>query len=283
MSHQANSCLRRPPRGGNNKSLKECLEALYRTYNLRTFIHPDPVEFLHVYPDPKDREVAGMIAASLAYGRVQQILKSVSSILEKMGPSPSAFLAQSNPETLFKTFDGFIHRFASGRHLSFLLIAIRDIQNRYESLNHLFLNGFSKNEATVEGALSAFGQHIFTAAHGCSGHLIPLPERGSACKRLNLFLRWMVRQDTVDPGGWEGIPASKLIVPLDTHLHALSLRLGFTTRKGADMTTALEVTHRFRQICPEDPVRYDFALTRFGIRGDMHPDDLTFYLCKALK
>jgi len=102
--------------------------------------------------------------------------------------------------------------------------------------------------------------------------LLPCPEKGSACKRYHLYLRWMVRKDAVDPGGWDGISASKLIVPLDVHMHRICMGLGLTSRAQADLKTALEVTQRFRAIVPEDPVRYDFALTRTGIRNDL---DLT--------
>lgn len=262
-----------------NPPLKGCLEALYAAYHSRDFVHPDPVGFLYDYPDPLDREIAGMIAACLAYGRVRQIHKSVSWVLEKMNPSPWVFLHQSSPRAVFQTFDGFVHRFATGRHLSFLLVAIKTLQRRHGSLNRLFLKGFAANGFTVEKALNAFLHHILEAASGGTGHLVPLPDRKSACKRFNLFLRWMVRRDAVDPGGWEGIPTSRLIVPLDTHLHAISLRLGFTRRKNTGMATALEVTRRFAEICPRDPVRYDFVLTRFGIREDLDLDTLFSYLC----
>ncbi|MBW2545477.1 MAG: TIGR02757 family protein, partial [Deltaproteobacteria bacterium] len=103
---------------------------------------------------------------------------------------------------------------------------------------------------------------------------VPLPAKGSACKRLNLFLRWMVRRDDVDPGGWDDIPPSKLVIPLDTHMHRICLAFGFTKRKQADMKTALEITDSFRAIVPDDPVRYDFALTRLGIRKDAAPASL---------
>ncbi|MEJ2656586.1 MAG: DUF2400 family protein, partial [Desulfobacterales bacterium] len=113
-----------------------------------------------------------------------------------------------------------------------------------------------------------------TAKNCDVGHLIALPQRGSACKRMNLLLRWMVRKDNVDPGGWRGVPWSKLIIPLDTHMHKIGLKLGFTKNRQANMRTALEITSGFRKIIPEDPVKYDFALTRFGIRSDMHIDSL---------
>ncbi|MFW6062129.1 MAG: DUF2400 family protein [Planctomycetota bacterium] len=103
---------------------------------------------------------------------------------------------------------------------------------------------------------------------------MPDPSRGSACKRLLLWLRWMVRRDAVDPGDWRGVPASKLVIPLDVHMHRITRLLGFTRRKQANLATAMEVTAGFARLCPADPVRYDFALTRFGIHPDMEPDEL---------
>ena len=105
----------------------------------------------------------------------------------------------------------------------------------------------------------------------------PSPERGSACKRINLFLRWMVRKDRVDPGGWDKVPRSMLIIPLDTHMYHICTGLNMTCRKSADMTTAVEITEAFRKIAPEDPVRYDFSLTRLGIRKDADPDSFLRY------
>ncbi len=99
-----------------------------------------------------------------------------------------------------------------------------------------------------------------------SGHLLPLPSRGSACKRLHLFMRWMVRNDDVDPGGWNMIPSSELIVPVDVHMHRIGIQLGFTSRKAADAKTAKEITEGFRVVSSDDPVKYDFALTREGIQ-----------------
>jgi uncharacterized protein (TIGR02757 family) len=282
MDKKTHEPLPKKPRRTDHGRWKARLEILYDAYHAKPFVHPDPVAFLYDYPDPKDREIVGMIAACLAYGRVGQILKSVSRVLEKMVPSPSIFLNQSTPNDILKTFDGFVHRFATGRHLSFLLVAIKALQTTHGSLNRLFLSGFSPRETTVANALKLFARQMVTAASGGTGHLIPLPERGSACKRLNLFLRWMVRCDAVDPGGWEGIPAGALIVPLDTHLHRLSRWMGFTTRKSPGMPAALEVTRRFRQICPADPVRYDFVLTRFGIREDLQPEDLHAHLGSLL-
>lgn len=169
-------------------------------------------------------------------------------------------------------FTEFRHRFAGGSHLAAMLIGAKQIITAHGSLCKCFLEGLGPDDATVLPALSSFAESFVAASDNGCAHLIPLPHRGSACKRMNLLLRWMVRKDAVDPGGWDEVPASKLIIPLDVHMHRISARLGFTGRKQADMRTALEITAAFRSLVPDDPVRYDFVLTRLGIRDDI-PED----------
>jgi len=248
------------------------LEELYFLYNDRKYVHPDPLEFLYDYPDPLDRELVGLISSSLAYGRVAQILKSVSFILEKMRHSPVSFLKESSGKSLKSTFSGFKHRFTTGEEMASMLIKARGLIEQYGSLNECFLTCFDKDDETIIPALSAFVERFNGNDCDFKNSLLPAPDKGSACKRLNLFLRWMVRKDEVDPGGWEGIPASKLIIPLDTHMYRICGRLDMTCRKQADLLTALEITEGFRKISPEDPVRYDFAITRLGIRSDAEPE-----------
>jgi uncharacterized protein (TIGR02757 family) len=243
------------------------LDALYCQYNRRDRVYPDPLVFLYAYPDIRDREIVGLIASSLAYGRVTQIYKSLSRVFEKMGASPCYFLRQSTRRSLNDAFDGFSHRFAAAENLVNLMLAITDVLDRYGSICGCFLDGMTAESDTVLPALTRFVA-AFTAGYSQGlGHLIPLPERGSACKRLNLFLRWMVRKDDVDPGGWKQVPASKLIIPLDVHMHRVGILLGFTRRKQADMRTALEITRAFSRIIPDDPLRYDFTLCRMGMNG----------------
>jgi uncharacterized protein (TIGR02757 family) len=244
------------------------LEALYHRYNQREFVQPDPLQFLYHYEGLCDREVAAFVASSLAYGRVAQILKSVSFVLERMVPSPSVFLKHACLEGIGKTFAGFRHRFTTAEKLCAMLVAIKEILERHGSLHVCFSAGLKDDDQTILPALCAFTRELIGKATGRLDHLVPSPVGGSACKRLNLFLRWMVRRDAVDPGGWENVPQSKLIVPVDTHMHRICLRLGLTTRKQANMATALEITEGFRALAPDDPVRYDFSLTRLGIRRD---------------
>jgi uncharacterized protein (TIGR02757 family) len=244
------------------------LERIYDRYHRRCYVHPDPLEFLYLYKDLGDREIVALIASSLAYGNVKQILRSVSLVLRKMGPRPSAFLLDAPSNRIAGTFSDFKHRFTTGQDIARLLWGVKRVIVKHGSLQQCFLSRLHPNDHNVIPALSAFVENLFP--EGCD-FLIPTPGRGSACKRLNLFLRWMVRRDDVDPGGWDGVSPSKLLVPLDTHMHRIALTLGLTKRKQADLRTAIEITEAFRKLSPGDPVRYDFVLTRFGIRKDLDP------------
>lgn len=252
------------------------LGELYDRYDHREFVHPDPLEFLYDFQEVADREVAGVVASSLAFGRVAHILKSVSTVLGAMGPSPAGFLSGSSRRSLERAFSGFRHRWTTGEQVAGALTGVRNVIREHGSLEACFLAGFAPDDGTVVPALCAFSRAL-SLAGGYRGasceYLLPSPEKGSACKRLNLFLRWMVRRDGVDPGGWTGVPASKLVIPLDTHMHRIGLALGITRRKNADMRAALEMTAAFAEIAPEDPVRYDFCLTRLGMRGGVALED----------
>ena len=252
------------------KITKAELDDLYRTYNKKKYVHPDPLEFLYNYPDIRDREIVGLIASSLAYGRVAQILKSVGRILAKTGQSPYRFVRRTRPADFHRIYCGFKHRFTTHCDIANLFSALHRILKEYGSLNECFVAGMGRDDETTAPALDVFLEKL-----DCTGgYLIPLPRKGSACKRMHLYLRWMVRKDGVDPGGWEGIAPARLIVPLDTHMANIGKTLGMTKRKSADQKMALDITGSFRAISPADPVKYDFALTRFGIHPDMEMDDL---------
>lgn len=246
----------------------DSLERLYRELNRRRYVHPDPLEFLYEYDDPDDRQVVALVASSLAYGRVKQILRSVAAVLAELGPQPARSLAEMSPSRLRRALAGFKHRFSTGEHVAALLLGAKRLMRQFGSLKACFNQGLSPADETILPALRQFVSRIAEAAGGECGHLLPDPACRSACKRLNLMLRWLVRRDDVDPGGWTCVGSEKLIVPLDTHMHKISLALGMTARRSADMRTALEVTAAFREISPGDPARYDFALTRLGIRDD---------------
>lgn len=245
------------------------LERTYKEYNCRRYVSPDPLQFLYAYEQVRDREIAALVAGLLAYGRVRQIIKSVSGVLCLMGCSPSAFLTDTSHAGLKRICAGFRHRFATGSELGLLLCAMKNVISSYGSLYGCFRASMGADDTTVIPALKRFVNMLRGSVAGLDCHLLPCPGKGSACKRLHLFLRWMVRSDDVDPGGWEAIPAGALIVPLDTHMFRIGSALGFTARKQADVKAALEITRGFRRFSPGDPVKYDFALTRFGIRDEL--------------
>ena len=247
--------------------MKEKLEELYGKHNHREFVGQDPVGFLYDWPDLRDREIVAFVASSLAYGRVAQIHKSVSDVLKRMSPSPHAFLSSASEKTIQKAFRNFKHRFTTGEQLSCMLWGLKQILERHGSLQACFLSGLD-HQKTVLGALPRFTDELKGCAEERLCHLVACPERGSACKRLHLFLRWMVRHDEIDPGGWSNISSSQLIVPVDVHMHRICLHLGLTARRQANGRTALEITEAFREMAPQDPVKYDFVLTRLAIRDE---------------
>jgi len=252
----------------NRQAVADTLDRIYRQYHQRAYVHPDPLEFLYAWEDVQEREMVGLVAACLAYGRVVQILKSVAAVLEKMGPSPRRFATRSPFKTMSQTFSGFRHRFADGDRLAALLYGAGRVVRQFGSLENGFAAGLTPNRENLFPALN----HLFdqlTRGRRSPGHLLPDPGKTSACKRLHLYLRWMVREDRVDPGGWRCVAPSELVVPLDTHMHRIGRRLGFTHRHQADRRTALEVTDGFKTFCAEDPVRFDFSLTRLGIRSEL--------------
>ena len=253
---------------------KNALERIYSKYNRFCYIHPDPLEFVYRYEDPLDRELAGFIASTLAYGRVRQILKSVSVILDRMGPSPRRYLGCAGGSGIEKTFSDFKHRFTTAAELSAMLCGLKRVLRRHGSLEACFAGGMAKSDRTVIPALRAFLSEIIESSGGRPMSLVPSPDKESACKRMHLYLRWMVRKDEVDPGVWRRMSPAMLVVPLDTHMHRICRALDLTRRKGASLRTALEITEAFSYIVPEDPVRYDFSLTRAPIRGEKDPVDV---------
>jgi uncharacterized protein (TIGR02757 family) len=249
----------------SQKSLYPHLEALRERYNRREYVIPDPLQFLYNYERADDREVAGILASSLAFGNVTQIVNSISTVLELLGP-PAAGIRSRGRNELRSMLESFKHRYVTGVEVADLLYGASQLMDCYGSLCACFKAGLDSQADTLLPATTKFVAALRRESGGRS-YLIPSPNDGSACKRLNLYLRWMVRRDDVDPGGWD-VDASKLVVPLDTHMHRLGLALGLTRRRTADLKAAEEVTAAFRAMAPEDPVRYDFALTRLGIRSD---------------
>ncbi|MBD3285724.1 TIGR02757 family protein [candidate division WOR-3 bacterium] len=273
---------------GSLTSIIPQLESLYTCYNKKEYISPDPLQFLYDYTLLRDREIVGMVASSLAYGGIKQILASVGKALEPMGNSPYDFLISHSLPDLKRIYRDFKHRFAAGEDFALMLWGVKRMIEEYGSLEAGFLAGYDETFDTILSSLINYIDkiHEFTdndQEEVCYGygfkHLLPHPEKGGASKRLHLFLRWMVRKDAVDLGDWKHVSPTKLIVPVDLHMHRIALALELTSRKQANLKTALEITAAFREIVPDDPVKYDFVLTRLGIRDDT---DMEIFLKSCL-
>ncbi len=247
---------------------------------------PDPVAFPHRFADPRDAEAAAFVAASFAFGGALQITRFLERLFAVLGPSPHAALtardgltsaggrdAGADGETgspiPLSAVDGLRHRFISSAGVHRFLAVLRRAYLAHGTLEAMFSEGAGESPG-IRAALSRF-LRSFRDAWGEAlprerDFLFPDPLRGSAAKRHNLFLRWVVRgPDGVDLGIWKSVSPADLVVPLDTHLGRLARLLGLTARTAADWRTAEEITAAFRAVCPADPVRYDFALTRVGI------------------
>lgn len=255
--------------------LKQILEKLYRRYNHHNLIKPDPLQFVYQYNSPSDKEIVALLSAALAYGRVEQIEKSLTNLFARMGKSPYSFVKNFDKIGRGKLSD-FKHRFTTGQDISDLLALLKKVLGRYGSIQSFFVEGYNPNDKNVIPALTKFCDSLWVMYakenHGQPSvglkFLLAGPAGGSACKRLNLFLRWMVRKDDVDLGLWKSIDKAKLIVPVDVHIGRLCRILGFYNHKTVSLASAVEITENFAQIEPADPVKYDFALSRIGILGN---------------
>jgi uncharacterized protein (TIGR02757 family) len=257
-----------------NRDLKILLDGLAAGVD-ESFLSLDPLGIVRRYEAPEDREAAGWFAAMLAIGRADLIRKAVSEVLDAMGPSPARFLRRFEPARDGVRFKGFVYRFFRERDLVSASFLAREMMTGHGSIGTFFERGYRPFDNDTGPALTAFvrsfadmGAPVTAAAGLAPGTglraFLADPADGSACKRLNLFLRWMVRTRSPDLGLWPGIPASKLMIPLDTHLARFGRRLGLTTRSSADWKMAAELTESLRRFDPEDPVKYDFALCTIG-------------------
>ena len=252
--------------------LKAALDGLYAEYNRADAI-PDPIDIVRRYPERADREVVGFCAAGLAFGRVASVLQSVERVLAAMGPSPAAFVRRFDPRCDGRAFEPLVHRWTRGDDLAALMLTMRRMIEEAGSIEAFFLLGHGTSRTDVEATIESFSTRALALAPAEARrrprgvpYFFPRPSTGSACKRLNLYLRWMVRRDAVDLGAWSGVSPSQLIVPLDVHVVRLGQCLGLTGYRSPGWKMASDITASLRQLDPADPVRYDFALCHVGMR-----------------
>ena len=253
----------------------ERLEELYRSFDHVTSA-TDPVHIVRRYRSPADREVVGFCAAALAFGRVASVLQSIESLLAVMGPAPAQFVRGFDPDRERSRLAPLVHRWISGRDLMALLIVLRRMLTEAGSIEAFFLQGDDTPSPHVGPALDSFSTRALATdlrdAYGRRvprqrgvAYFFPRPSAGSACKRLNLFLRWMVRKDAIDLGVWSKVSPARLIVPLDTHVIRLGRCLKLTRYTSPGWKMAEDITQALRGFDPQDPVRFDFALCHVGM------------------
>ncbi|HEX9163946.1 MAG TPA: TIGR02757 family protein [Thermoanaerobaculia bacterium] len=249
--------------------LRERLDALVATFDIST-IEPDPLQLVLRYSNPYDQEVAALIAAAFAYGRADIVVRNAGAVLDAMTPAPHAYLQTFDRAEALTRFEGFAHRFHKTADLAELLDRLAAVVRSHGSLGALFRECYDHRDADIGPSLERFVSVILSRADGEESpaslrYLLTSPSDGSACKRMNLFLRWMVRRTSPDLGIWDFVDPAKLVVPLDTHVHRIATFLGLNRRKSPDWKSARNVTDSLAKFDAADPVRYDFAICRLGI------------------
>ena len=243
---------------------------LYFLMARKEYIKPDPLLFLYRYRKKEEKEVAALIACSLAFGRVEAIMAGVEKVLSLLSSLPGENIAEALKKTtleeLQKVFSSFRYRFVNGSDMALFLAGAGRLLQLYGSLEEAFLAGKEeKNSWDILVLLENFGRKLCYYFPEKKHFLFPVPSGKSACKRPLLMLRFLVRNRDVDTGIWKKIPPASLLVPLDTHMFRMAESLGFTSLKSANLTAAKMITEKFASFDPEDPVKFDFPLTRFGI------------------
>ena len=259
-----------------DEDLRVRLDALYARYDHR-FVDPDPLQFVRAQKSRGDREVVGLVASALAYGSVVQIKRSIAAVVATLGPRPAEAVRHLEPRDAARRLEAFRHRWSDGRDVTCLLFFIRQMLATHGSIEAFFASGHPRNAEDVGPALASFSRRALALDHGglYRGRRLPAtagvrfffpnPEDGSACKRLNLYLRWMARRDGVDLGVWSAVDPAHLVIPVDAHVFAIARRIRLTRYKSPGWAMALDITRRLRRLDPRDPVKYDFAFHRMGL------------------
>jgi uncharacterized protein (TIGR02757 family) len=249
-------------------NIKDFLDSKADQYNRIDFIHRDPVSIPHRYTKKQDIEIAGFFAAVLAWGQRVTIIKKSTELLSLMGDSPHDFMLHHRPKHL-KALEHFKHRTFNSTDLLYFVEFLRHYYRQRDSLEDAFV--VSPDAANVEAGLKEFYRLFFSLDHPrrTQKH-IATPDRKSACKRINMFLRWMVRKDDrgVDFGIWNRISPSQLVCPCDVHVERVARKLKLIRKKPMNWQTAVELTQNLKKLDPLDPVKYDFALFGLGVEGE---------------
>ena len=258
----------------SDAALRIALDGLYDGFNAHQSVS-DPVWFAHRFERADDREVVAFISSALAFGRVQSVINSIEGMLAVMGPSPAAFVRQFDPARDRKVFNHLVHRWTNGADFAALTWILHNMFARSGSIERFFVDGLSAGAVDVGEGVQSFSTRalaidqkpIYRRAKPRPGvaYFFSRPSSGGACKRLNLFLRWMVRRDSVDLGVWSKVRPSQLIVPLDTHIIRIGRCLGLTAYRSPGWRMAVDITASLRRLDPEDPAKFDFSMCHLGM------------------
>ncbi len=246
--------------------IRDFLEEKYSYYNRQEFIKSDPIQIPHQFTDERDIEISSFLTASIAWGRRVMIIRKAYELIQMMDNKPAEFLTNASLSDLRK-FNGFQYRTFLGVDTYYFLKSLQNIYNNYGGLKEVFESAYSET-GSIKLTLIQFRKLFFSLDHyERTRKHVPDPEKSAAAKRLNMFLRWMVRKDDrhVDFGIWKRIPASNLLIPLDIHTGNVARKLGLLSRKQNDWKAVEELTSRLRQFDTEDPSKYDFALFGLGV------------------
>jgi uncharacterized protein (TIGR02757 family) len=258
--------------------LQPHLDRLVARYETPAFIENDPISIPHRFDDPRDREVIGLYAATLAWGRRSVILSKLSELCDRMDDRPYAFVRNFDASRDASRLEGFVHRTFQPIDALWFTRALSKALDTYESIEHIFADHLPPAATHVGPAIQGFSETMLSICPDAPERLrkhLARPDARSACKRLNMYLRWMVRPGPVDFGDWSAIHPDQLLLPLDTHAGSQARTLGLTTRKSTDWEAVREVTNACRQMAPADPARYDFALFGAGVsESDESLEDL---------
>jgi len=251
----------------NKKDLREFLDKKVEEYNQTYFIKNDPISIARLFNKKQDIEIAGFFAAIFSWGNRATIINKSKELMQRMDNDPHAFITQHTENDLKKLID-FRHRTFNTADLLYFIEFLSLHYFKNKSLENAFTSGINRNDNTVENGLNAFRKYFFIYEHEkrTEKH-IAAPAMNSTCKRLNMFLRWMVRRDDkgVDFGIWKNISPSQLICPIDVHVARVARKLGILKRKQTDWRAAVELTEYLRTLDKQDPVKYDFALFGLGV------------------
>ena len=245
---------------------REELDTLVKKYETPDFIKEDPIQFVYRVKSKKDAELAGFIASTFAFGNRKMFIKTLNEIFDRCGGDLTGYVKNGD----FENLKGIYYRLYKDNDIIALFKVLNKLYNESNGLEELFENSYiSDRGEKYDHFLQKVVEYFYNNAPKNTGlgfhHMIPNPQKGGAMKKMNMFLRWMIRKSPVDIGIWSFMKPSELYIPLDVHVARQSRSMGLLTRKSNDYNAVRELTANLKKLCPDDPIKYDFAMFAFGV------------------